>query len=188
MADTVTIACSLSGKVDVLTNGISFPSASLNLGTPGETDGSVTTMATSYGDLNFDEVGWNEATWAIFKNLSTTTGEDIYAAATPELVAGLTSAGTVAGGSLAATQTGAGYYQIITSNGTSQGKNWEAGDIAIYLGTSGVYAQIRPGKFAVLKPGKPALFQIATNGSQSLKFKAATGTPRLAHAVVGALA
>lgn len=185
---TVNIQCSLTGKVDILTASIVFPATNLNLAAVDEADGSLTDMSTAYSDLNFDSVGWNEATWAAFKNLSTTTGEDIYAAATPELVAGMTSAGTVTGASLAATQTGAGYYQIITTNGSSHGKNWEVGDIAIYLGTSGVYAQIRPGKFAVLKPGKPMLFQIATNGSQSLKFKSALGTPRLAHAVVGALA
>jgi hypothetical protein len=188
MADQVTVVLSLTGKVDVLTASIVIPSFSLNLATGAEADGSLTTMATTYGDLNFDAVGWDEVTWAAFKNLSSTTGEDIYAAATPELVAGMTDDGTVAGASLTNTLTAAGYYKIISANGTSQGKNWEVGDIAIYLGTSGAYAQVRPGKFAILEPGRGAIFQVATNGTQSLKFKAATGTPRLAHAVVGALA
>lgn len=50
--------------------------------------------------------------------------------------------GGVAGGSVPATSTAAGDYYIITAGGTSQGKTWAVGDLAIYEGTSGNWTQV----------------------------------------------
>lgn len=50
--------------------------------------------------------------------------------------------GGVAGGSVPATSTTAGDYYLITSNGTSQGKTWVKGEIAVYEGTSGAWTQL----------------------------------------------
>lgn len=189
MASKVTIAASLSGTIEGgLTASIpAITNVSYDLAATPEVDGSHTTMSTSYADINFDEVSWSDVTWAMFKNLSNTNGEIITIAVMPVVVAGLTKDADTAGASVPATLT-AGHYTVISSNGTSQGKNWEAGDLAIYLGASGTYAQIRPGPVGTLAHGKTfGPVCIAANGA-SWKFKSATGTPRLAHAVVGALA
>jgi hypothetical protein len=50
--------------------------------------------------------------------------------------------GGVAGASVPATATAAGYYYRITSAGTSQSKTWAVGDMAIYNGTSGSWTQL----------------------------------------------
>lgn len=50
--------------------------------------------------------------------------------------------GDLAGGSVPATSTAAGDTYRITSAGTSQGKTWGIGDVAIYKGTSGQWTQL----------------------------------------------
>jgi hypothetical protein len=50
--------------------------------------------------------------------------------------------GGVAGNAVPATATAAGYYYRVTSAGTSQGKTWAVGDMAIYNGTSGSWTQL----------------------------------------------
>lgn len=54
--------------------------------------------------------------------------------------------GGVAGGSVPATSTSAGDYYVITSDGTSQSIDWEAGDLAIYEGSSGNWTQLEKGQ------------------------------------------
>jgi hypothetical protein len=50
--------------------------------------------------------------------------------------------GTVAGNSVPSTSTTAGDYYTITTAGTSQGKTWGIGDVAIYRGTSGQWDKV----------------------------------------------
>lgn len=50
--------------------------------------------------------------------------------------------GGVAGNAVPATSTTAGDYYLITSNGTSQGKTWVKGEIAVYEGSSGNWTQL----------------------------------------------
>jgi hypothetical protein len=50
--------------------------------------------------------------------------------------------GSLAGATVPATSTTAGDWYRITSAGTSQGKTWAIGDMAIYNGTSGAWTQI----------------------------------------------
>jgi hypothetical protein len=50
--------------------------------------------------------------------------------------------GGIAGNAVPATATAAGYYYRVTSAGTSQGKTWAVGDMAIYNGTSGSWTQL----------------------------------------------
>lgn len=193
MSDIATVSLSISGKIDTtgLTVGMSLSSTNIDLSATPEVNADQNTSATTYTDYPaFGAIAWNEVTWAAFKNLSSTDGEDITLAAKPHLVAGLTDDGTVAGASLPATLTAAGYYKTISDNGTSvsPARAWEKGDIAVYLGSSGAYAQIRPGPFAVIEPGMAMLLKIQTQGTSPFVFKSLTGTPRLGHAVVGALA
>lgn len=50
--------------------------------------------------------------------------------------------GGVAGGSVPATAASAGDYYLITAGGTSQGKTWVTGQLAVYEGTSGNWTQL----------------------------------------------
>jgi hypothetical protein len=56
-------------------------------------------------------------------------------------------AGTVDGDSVPATATAAGYYYIITADGTSQSITWAVGDLAVYNGTSGDWSQVETGAY-----------------------------------------
>lgn len=49
---------------------------------------------------------------------------------------------TIAGGSVPATATAAGYFYLISSVGTSQSITWAVGDMAIYDGTSGNWTKL----------------------------------------------
>lgn len=53
--------------------------------------------------------------------------------------------GVIAGASVPATATAAGYWYRISTGGPSQGKTWVTGDIASYAGTSGNWSQISGG-------------------------------------------
>jgi hypothetical protein len=51
--------------------------------------------------------------------------------------------GPISGASVPATSSGNGDYYIVTAPGTSQSKNWNYGDTAIYRGSSGVWDQVQ---------------------------------------------
>lgn len=144
-------------------------------------------LSTAYSDIALAAVGWTNLTLAAFINRSETAGEDITLGRHSQFIAGHTDDGTVSGASVPATLTGAGYFKEISAAGTSQGKTWEVGDIAVYLGTSGAYLQLRPAPIAKLKPGETAQLRIPGDG-KAWKAKAATGTPYLGYVVIGALA
>lgn len=147
------------------------------------------TLSTAYSDATLGDVGWTNVTWAIFKNHSSdgTGAEYINMVLPPTFVAGGTSAGTVSGASVPNTLAGAGYYQEITTAGTSQGKTWAVGDYAVYLGTSGAYLQLRPKGIKML-PGETAgPFRIIGDGN-AWRVIAGSGTPQLGKVAVGALA
>jgi len=55
---------------------------------------------------------------------------------------GLAFKGTIAGDSVPATSSAFGDLYVISSPGTSQSKDWNTGDQAIYLGTSGAWDQV----------------------------------------------
>jgi hypothetical protein len=50
--------------------------------------------------------------------------------------------GGVAGASVPATAASAGDYYLITAAGTSQGKTWAVGELALYEGTSGNWTRL----------------------------------------------
>lgn len=50
--------------------------------------------------------------------------------------------GGVAGGSVPATAASAGDYYLINAAGTSQGKTWAIGQLAVYEGSSGNWTQL----------------------------------------------
>lgn len=56
--------------------------------------------------------------------------------------AGLTFISDIAGASVPATATASGYFYVINTAGTAQGKTWAVGDLAIFKGTSGQWSQI----------------------------------------------
>lgn len=142
--------------------------------------------STTLADIDFGSVGWDDATWFELKNDSEVDGEDIIILIPPTIVAGGTDDGTATGAGLAATLTSAGYYKTISADGTSQGKNWEKGDIAVYLGSSGVYLQLRP-KRLVLKIGETAGPVRIDPDSDAWQFYSLTGTPQLQKVVCGPL-
>lgn len=76
-------------------------------------------------------------------NLATLTAGKIPTSQIPNSISGgLVYDGTSAGNAVPATLTATGYYRVITSAGTSQGKTWAVGDWAVYKGSSGQYDQI----------------------------------------------
>lgn len=166
--------------------GIESGTLSYDFGVTPLFEDSLKVMSTNYSDITLSVVGWTNTTFGMFINRSATDGEDITLGRHSQFTAGGTDDGTFSGGSLAATQTGAGYYKECTAAGTSQSKTWEVGDIAVYLGGSGLYLQLRPAPFAKLKPGEAALIRVPGDG-KSWKAKAATGTPYLGYNVVGTL-
>lgn len=141
--------------------------------------------STAYADITLGALGWTNASFLALKNLSATTAEVMNIAAPPQIVAGGTDDGTFDGGALGNTLTGAGYYKTCTVAGASQSKTWAVGDVAVYLGSSGVYLQYRPQKFK-LRKGQSMLVEM--NGVNApLRFNSASGTPQLQKVAAGAL-
>jgi hypothetical protein len=190
MSDTVTISGSISVKRDstAQTLGIALTSVSVNLAATPELDGSQKTLSTSFQSLDFDEVGMNEITWVMLINHSATDAEIITIAKLAEMAGDVTDDGSVAGASLAATLTGAGYYKTITTDGTSNGTDWKVGDRAVYLGSSGVYARVPASALIVIPAGYTAGPIKLNADNLGLYAKSASGTPQLGWVVAGALA
>jgi hypothetical protein len=189
MATQINLKASLTYSVDSAKGGIdgSTPNPlNYDFTAPAKYVDTRQTLSAAYADIDFGDVGWTNATLVCFKNHSSTSGEDIYLLIVPTITAGGTDAGTVSGASVPATQTGAGYYQRITTAGTSQGKTWAIGDYAFYLGASGTYLQITPKKI-VLKPGESCAFRVGADGN-AWKVASATGTPQLGKTIIGACA
>jgi hypothetical protein len=190
MSATVTINSGISVKRDstAQTIGIAQTSVSFDLAAVPELDGSQKTLSTSYQALDFDEVSMSEITWATFINHSETDTEIATIAKLAELAGDVTDDGSVAGASLAATLTAAGYYKTITTDGTSNGTDWKVGDRAVYLGSSGVYARVPLVPIAVIPAGYAVgPIKLSADGF-ALYAKAALGTPQIGWAVAGALA
>lgn len=150
---------------------------------------SAAAAATTYAALSFPSVGWTNITFAGFINHSEDTlgVENIILGRHSQFTAGGTDDGSFDGGALGNTLTAAGYYKECTVAGTSQGKTWQIGDIAVYLGSSGTYLQLRPAPIFKLRPGDVAGGPICGDG-KAWKYKSESGTPRLGWAVTGALA
>lgn len=195
MADQATIGGSLSAKIDglVINLGMTKPATGRNLSATPEATAGLDTMSTSFVALSFGAVDNSEITLLALENLSTTTGEDITIAKQSIPSTGFTidATPTQAGASVPNTLTGAGYYRKIISDGTSQGINWKVGDIAVYLGSSGVWGRIPLTEFLLLRGNDIVDFAAPLPikaDSTPIYAKAATGTPRLANIAVGALA
>lgn len=157
-----------------------------DFGTPALFEDSPQATTTAYADVTMPTVGWTNVTLAAFINRSDTPGEILTIARHSAVIAGLTKDANTDGGALPATLT-AGHYTEISIAGTSQGKTWEIGDFAIYLGASGTYAQLRPAPICKLDIGETAQFRVAADGI-SWKVKSATGTPYLGKCAVASLA
>lgn len=143
-------------------------------------------LTTAYSDISLPSVGWTNITYAGWINKSVVAAEVITIGRHSQVIAGLVKDADTAGGAVPATLT-AGHYTEISTAGTSQGKTWEAGDLAIYLGVSGTYAQLRPAPIASLKNGETAQMRIPGDGV-AWKAKSALGAPLLGYVVLGALA
>lgn len=181
----ISISLSLGFDDGVQDGGIASGTIALDFGVTPLFEDTVKVMSGTFSDISLPVVGWTNATWLAFINRSETDGEDIYLAAVPYAVAGGTDDGTFDGTALGNTLTGAGYFKQCTVAGTSQGKTWAIGDIAVYLGSSGTYLQLRPKKIT-LKPGEVAVFRITGDGDAWMA-RALTGTPYLGFVVLGTL-
>lgn len=71
-----------------------------------------------------------------------TTWSNLRAALVGGVSGGLVYLGTIAGVSVPLTAAAAGYFYFISTAGTSHGKSWKTGDLAIYRGTSGNWDQV----------------------------------------------
>lgn len=192
MADQVTISGSISIKraTSAFTGGMSYTAKNFDMGAPTELDASQKTLSTSFSALDFDEVAITEATWAMFYNPSSTDAEVITLSKLAILADGASvdATPTVAGGSVPATLPAAGKYRTITADGTSQGINWKVGDLAVYLGTSGVYMRVPLQDVTKIKAGCfSGPFQLPADAG-TLYAKSASGVPQICWVVAGALA
>lgn len=193
MATEVKVSGSLTIKIDDETISLTSPAASLffDLADPAKMIGTRQTLSTVAAAIDLGAVGWTDASWVMFRNASITPGEDITISRAGIVVNG-TDDGSVAGASLPATLTAVGHWQRITTAGTSNGIDWEVGDIAIYKGSSGQYQRIKPAPIAKLIAATPVSdtagpLRVAADG-QPWIVKAATGTPQLILVAGGALA
>lgn len=161
----------------------------LTMGSPPELDASQKTLSTSYQALEFGEVSFSENSWGGIRNTSATLAEIVTIAKLVGLSDGFSedATPTIAGASVPATLPAAGKYRTISSAGSSQGIDWEAGDRAVYLGSSGVYGRIPVSEFLKIPAGYVIAFPFVPDGF-ALYAKSASGTPQIAWAVAGALA
>jgi len=88
------------------------------------------------------------------------------------ITGGLVYKGTLAGASVPATSTAAGDYYIIISAGTSQGKTWAIGDMAIYKGTSGQWDQVSEGVTQIAQGGSGATTAAAARAAYDVLSRA----------------
>jgi hypothetical protein len=195
MADTAQLTGSLSAKIDGtgVNIGIAQTSLTRNLATVSEATTGIDTLSTSWQAFSFGAVAWNEVTLLELLNLSVTTGEDITVGKPVVPSTGFTLDGTPtqAGASVPNTLAAAGNYRNIISDGTSQGINWKVGDVAVYLGSSGVWGRIPITEFLLIRgndvTGFAGPLPVKADGT-SWYAKSATGAPRMANIAVGALA
>jgi hypothetical protein len=194
MSDTLQYSSSLTVKLDGVSETLTLGQSgqSRNLATLSEGTAGMNTLSTSWTALNFGAVDDTERSWVCLQNLSNTTGEDITIGkeALPQVGSGssftLDGTPTQAGASVPNTLTGSGYYRKIISDGVSQGITWKTGDVAVYLGSSGVWGRIPITEFSIIRANDNLAFPPVQDG-KALYAKAATGTPRLANIAAGAL-
>ena len=73
--------------------------------------------------------------------------------------------GVVGGGAVPATSGAAGDFYFVTSVGTSQGKTWAVGDMAIYRGSSGQWDQVPEGILGLTGGGTGAMTAAGARGN-----------------------
>lgn len=195
MADRLTFNSQLSistdGGVEVVTLG--QLNQGRDLATIAESTRGINTLSQSWQAISFGAIDDTERSWVCLNNLALNAGEDITIGkeAVPQVGSGssftLDGTPTQAGASVPNTLTGAGYFRKIISAGTSQSIAWQIGDIAVYLGSSGVWGRIPPTEFLKIRVGDNVAVPLVQDGKPILA-NAATGTPRLSNIAAGALA